>query len=87
MPRHLYAYCADAFPEYLHGGIVDVLLEYGHDYAPDWKRARDSLLTEWDSHCLFAAFSKRAMNVDFNNKEEGKGYSYFVGKAIKAVIS
>ncbi len=67
--------------------IADVLLEYGKEYAPDWKRTKDSLVTEWIHHNGYASFSERAKHVDFDNAEEGKGGWYFWGKACIAALN
>lgn len=66
--------------------IADKLLEYGEEYAPDWKRTKSSLVTEWKEHNRYAMFSSRAKHVDFDNAEEGKGGLYFFWKALKSVF-
>jgi hypothetical protein len=66
--------------------IIDVLLEYGSEYAPSWKRTKDSLIREWIEHNRYALFSERARHVDFDNDEEGKGMLYFLKKAIDGVL-
>ena len=62
--------------------ITDTLLEYGEQYAPNWKRTQGSLITEWQEHNTYSIFSNTAKHVDFNNKEEGKGSWYYFKKAI-----
>jgi len=74
-------------PERKREGIVDVLLEYSNNHIPNWGRTKKSLLIEWNAHSLFAPFSKRAMHIDFDRNEEGRGYVYFLKKAIKAFFS
>ena len=45
-------------------------------------------MTEWKAHMLLGGKLgvKRSQNVDFDNKEEGKGYGYFVKKAINTIF-
>lgn len=74
------------YAEVQRKAIVKVLLEYGNDYAPQWKRTEKSLNTEWTEHNRYAAFSERAKHVDFNNAEEGKGFFYFLLKAIRSAF-
>ena len=66
--------------------ITDTLLEYGEQYAPNWNRTQDSLITEWWIHNGYALFSSTAKHVDFNNKEEGKGSWYFFKKAVAQAL-
>ena len=62
--------------------IVEVLLEYGKNYAPKWNRTQDSLVTEWVEHNRYAPFSDSAKHVDFDNNEEGKGTWDYFWKAV-----
>lgn len=64
--------------------ITAVLLEYAA--GTEWKRTQKSLIKEWKEHNRYAIFSDRARHVDFNNAEEGKGFFYFFGKAIKNAL-
>ena len=64
--------------------ITAVLLEYAA--GTEWKRTQKSLIKEWKEHNRYAIFSDRARHVDFNNAEEGKGFFYFLGKAIKNAL-
>lgn len=57
------------------------MIMFAQEFAPEWNRSADSLYTEWEAHNLFSAFSSRAMNCDFDNMEEGKGYWYYFKKA------
>ena len=42
----------------------------------------DSMVTEWDAHNFFFLFDQSARDTDFDKDEEGKDFSYFIGKAI-----
>ena len=64
--------------------ITSILLEYAE--GTEWKRTQDSLITEWREHNRYAWSSARAKHVDFNNAEEGKGFGYFLWKAVRAVF-
>ena len=61
--------------------ITSILLEYAE--GTEWKRTQDSLITEWREHNRYAWSSARAKHVDFNNAEEGKGFGYFLWKAVR----
>ena len=63
--------------------ITSILLEYAE--GTEWKRTQDSLITEWREHNRYAWASARAKHVDFDNKEEGKGFFYFLGKAMRSI--
>ena len=64
--------------------ITSILLEYAE--GTEWKRTQESLITEWREHNRYAWSSARAKHVDFNNAEEGKGFGYFLWKAVRAVF-
>ena len=64
--------------------ITSILLEYAE--GTEWKRTQESLITEWREHNRYAWSSARAKYVDFNNAEEGKGFGYFLWKAVRAVF-
>ena len=63
--------------------ITSILLEYAE--GTEWKRTQESLITEWREHNRYAWSSARAKHVDFDNKEEGKGFFYFLGKAMRSI--
>ena len=66
--------------------IVEVLLDYGKIYAPKWGRTKESLITEWYHHNVYAPFAEQAKHVDFDRNEEGMdGWDYFV-KAVNSAI-
>ena len=83
---NLYAYRADKLKKKYRSAVVDVLFEYDDDFGTPWNRTKESVLSEWKSHKAFAFASETAQNVDFDNKEEGKGFVYYCIKAIKAVF-
>ena len=64
--------------------ITSILLEYAE--GTEWERTQESLITEWREHNRYAWSSARAKHVDFNNAEEGKGFGYFLWKAVRAVF-
>lgn len=63
--------------------ILTLLLEYDASNPAEvpWSRTLDSMIIEWDAHNKFAPFSQSAKDTDFDKKEEGKGYLYYVNKA------
>ena len=69
--------------KYQMKAITSILLEYAE--GTEWKRTQDSLITEWREHNRYAWASARAKHVDFDNKEEGKGFFYFLGKAMRSI--
>ena len=67
--------------------IAKVMLDFGSQYAPEWKRTEGSIVTEWKEHNRYAYFSASAKHTDFDNAEEGMGFLGFLGKAIMRVFS
>ena len=65
-------------------GILAIIKAYDamNPSKNKWNRTQWSLIVEWDSHNLFSAFDQSARDTDFDNNEEGCGYTYFIGKAI-----
>ncbi len=83
----LYAYQAHKINNNAHDEIVDIMLKYDETHNTDWERTKESLLIEWREHNRYSWASARAQNVDFDNNEEGKGFWYFLEKAIDAALN
>ena len=83
----MYAYQAQHIKEKHRSSIVDIMFEYTEDFSKSWERTKSSVLTEWKEHHRYAVFSARAQNVDFDVAEEGKGFFYFLKKAVEAVLN
>ena len=62
------------------------LIDYDGRHNTPWKRTMDSLRIEWKGHHMFAKFHKRAQNIDYDNKEEGKDILYYIVKAVKEAL-
>ena len=45
------------------------------------------MLVEWDAHNFFAPFHQSAKDTDFDKEEEGKGWGYFIYKAITRAVN
>ena len=67
--------------------IARAMLNFGSEYRQEWDRTEDSIVKEWIEHNRYALFSDSAKHSDFDNAEEGKGFVYFLWKAIRRVFS
>ena len=85
---NMYAYQAQKLRIECRPKVINCLLQYDNDFNTSWNRTRKSLTVEWRAHMWFGGKLgvKRAQNIDFDNKEEGKNYKYFFKKAIDALI-
>ena len=78
---NMYAYQAQKVSCIYRENIIKCLKQYDKDFNTRWERSESSLLTEWQSHHLFAPFDKSAQDIDFNNQEEGWGFGDYCKKA------
>ena len=61
--------------------IIKCLQQYDQDFSTPWNRTDASLYTEWDAHNIFSPFDRSAQDVDFDNREENRGFFHYVSKA------
>ena len=66
--------------------VAKELRSFGAQYKRSWKRSEDSIVTEWKEHNRYALFSDTAKHTDFDTAEEGRGFFYFLGKAIERAL-
>ena len=77
----MYAHQAQKVFSLYRMSIIKCLKQYDNDFNTPWARSEQSLLTEWNSHHVFAAFDKSAQDIDFDNHEEGWTFKDYCKKA------
>ena len=82
----MYGYQAQKVDSVYRMSIIKCLRQYDLDFNTPWERSESSLLTEWNSHQVFAIFDKSAQDIDFDNDEEGWTFGDYCNKAVKRVI-
>ena len=79
----MYAYQAQKVSSTYRMDVIKCLQQYDSDFMTPWDRSDGSLLSEWNIHEFFSVFDKSALDVDFDNDEEGWTFWAYCGKAYK----
>ena len=79
----MYAYQDQKVSSTYRMDVIKCLQQYDSDFMTPWDRSDGSLLSEWNIHEFFSVFDKSALDVDFDNDEEGWTFWAYCGKAYK----